>query len=362
VLDPVHVQDSETLARFQRQARVMSQVQDEHVVRLIDHHVESDPYYLVLEFGGGKRLSAYLKLVGSFEPTLALGIALQAALGLEALHRLDVVHRGIGPTTLSITVEGRVYINDLSLAKPVGDKEITRPGFLPPGGEMVFMAPEQIEGQADKRGDVYGLGATLYAMLTGHPPFLARNSIELALAIQNAQPQAITRFRSDTPDEITALVGRCMAKAPDDRFQTISELVRVVRGLSCVDVAQERQIKEALEGLPVEQRESYRQAKLISGSGAQYPLVAGENLVGRCDARRSILPQVDLSQERRGKTVHRQHALVYLVNDTWVITVDKEIHNVTRVNGEKLAQGDKRPLSDGDQIQLGAVKLTFQIF
>jgi serine/threonine protein kinase len=252
-------------------------------------------------------------------------------------------------------------VGDLGIAKSIGGSGITRPRFTPPIREPAYMAPEQTRAQADKRTDIYGLGATLYAMLTGLPPYTDRTLVQLSLSIETGQYRPIAQMQPGVPDAVISLVSQCMARVPSDRPRSVGRLVRAIESLPGVRIAGREELCDALQGLFFDGGEPSPRAALVSERGTRYPLQVGNNLVGRRDPRRAIEPRVDLTQEQNAKTVHRAHARVYPVNDRWIIAVDRQSVNRTLINGTRLCPGEKRPLANGDQIELGAVKLVLQI-
>ena len=202
---------------------------------------ESHPPFLIMELLHGEDLGACLDRRGALPPELAIDITLQTCSALEAIHSRNIIHRDLKPGNLFLVGGDEGYpivkLLDFGLAKLLYEDDPymrSRPGaFI---GTPEYMAPEQIRGgEMDDLVDVYAMGALLYEMLSGQPPFIAKEfSDKLKLAL-TARPEPPSKIRaavdgvriSPLLDEI---VLRCLEKRPDRRFQSISELKSVVEG------------------------------------------------------------------------------------------------------------------------------------
>ncbi len=224
VLAPEIAVDPLARRRFEREARSAAAVSHPHVVVIHAVDESHNPPYLVMEFIQGKNLADKLAAQGMLSVKEILRIGSQMADGLAAAHRQGLVHRDIKPANVLLEngVE-RAKLTDFGLAKTVDDVSITRTGDL--SGTPQFMSPEQASGgPVDRRTDLFSLGAVLYAMCTGRPPFRADNPLTLLKRICEDVPRPIQQVNPDVPGWLCAIVDRLLAKSPEDRFQTAAEV------------------------------------------------------------------------------------------------------------------------------------------
>jgi formylglycine-generating enzyme required for sulfatase activity len=182
-----------------------------------------------MEYVEGISLAEYLKKKGPLPIRLACNLARQVAEGLQHAHDLGMVHRDIKPGNLMLMKNGRVKILDFGLArlrtKVLPGEGLTRTGSYM--GTPEYMPPEQARdaSRADGRADVYSLGATLYCLLTGRPPFVKENALDVMLAHVQEIPRPLHQVRPEIPEGLSAVVARMLAKEPAQRYQT-AELVK----------------------------------------------------------------------------------------------------------------------------------------
>ncbi|HXD89169.1 MAG TPA: protein kinase, partial [Urbifossiella sp.] len=166
---------------------------------------------------------------GPLAVTLACHFARQTALGLQHAFEKGMVHRDIKPQNLMVTRKGQVKILDFGLARLALDAEAGKPPSTSPSlllGTPDFLSPEQARNphDVDIRSDLYSLGCTLYALLTGRPPFSKSTTlIDKLLAHTEEQADPLSKYRGDVPETLAAVVGKLMAKRPEDRYATPAE-------------------------------------------------------------------------------------------------------------------------------------------
>ena len=235
--------DASLLKRFEAEAQTVAQLDHPNVVRVHEVGTEGRNPFLVMDLIDGQSLHDLLKEQGPLEPRRAARLTRTLADALEHAHQRSIVHRDLKPANVLINREGEPMVTDFGLAKDLSasGEGLTRDGQWV--GTPGFMPPEQATGQLrriDRRSDVYGLGGTLYAMLTGNPPFAAQTALETVKAIQESRPVPPRQSRPEVEPDLEAICLKCLAKEPEARYQSAQELAA--------------DLERFLEGLPVEAR------------------------------------------------------------------------------------------------------------
>jgi Tol biopolymer transport system component len=237
---PQHMASSpEVRQRFEREAKTISQLSHPHICALYDVGREGETEYLVMELLEGETLTDRLaKGALPLEQTLRYGTEIADA--LDKAHRQGIVHRDLKPGNVMITKSG-VKLLDFGLAKAMAPSAQTssltalptQQGLTQEGtilGTFQYMAPEQLEGkEADGRTDIFAFGAVLYEMATGKKAFSAVSQASLITAIMSAEPPAISAVQPMSPVVLDRVVKTCLAKDPEDRWQSASDLKRELR-------------------------------------------------------------------------------------------------------------------------------------
>lgn len=221
----------EAAERFLREIRSAAKLNHPNVVTAYNALQEGELLVLSMEYVPGEDLGRIVKTRGPLPVATACYYVYQAALGLQHAHERQMVHRDIKPANLILHKEGRkriVKVLDFGLAKATSEKsaqtDLTAEGRVL--GTPDYIAPEQTmdAASADIRADVYSLGCTLYYLLTGRGPYLARNLYELLRCHQESPPDPIESLRADVPPELIAVILRMLAKSPLHRYQTPGEV------------------------------------------------------------------------------------------------------------------------------------------
>jgi len=220
------------LRRFEREARAASKLSSPHTIRVFDFGASDDGiYYIAMEYLAGADLTALVRDHGPMPPARAARLARQACLSLAEAHDAGIVHRDVKPRNLFVTRVGDDYdalkLLDFGVARQVTEgSEVTATIASELRGTPAYMAPEVCSGQpADAQSDIYSLGATLYFLLTGAPPFEAQSPGALFVAHLTEAPQSPSARRGEAlPDELERIVLRCLAKRPEERFTSAREL------------------------------------------------------------------------------------------------------------------------------------------
>ncbi len=179
---------------------------------------------IVMQFVAGGSLQERIDQDGPLELKEVLRIAMQTAAGLAAAHAQGVVHRDVKPANILLEngVE-RVKLTDFGLARVMDDASLTLSGVI--AGTPQYMAPEQAWGRdVDARADLFSLGAVMYAMCSGHSPFRARTTMAVLKRVCEDSPRPLRAINPDIPDWLVAIIEKLLAKNPDDRFQTATEV------------------------------------------------------------------------------------------------------------------------------------------
>ena len=230
--DPLMVQ------RFQREARVLSQLDTPYIARFLNAAEDAGYHYLVMEFVRGRDVLSLLKDTGALGVPLALHVTTCVARALRDVHAHGLIHRDIKPSNI-ILVDAPdaefppVKLCDFGLARTVeqdDDAQLTALGATP--GTPKFMAPEQIRGrELGPPVDVYALGATLFALVTGRPPYLGPQHAVLAAHVADPVPDA-RELVPDLDERLTAIIERAMAKDPAERFEHAGAMLDALEEVS----------------------------------------------------------------------------------------------------------------------------------
>jgi serine/threonine protein kinase/class 3 adenylate cyclase len=232
----------DALRRFRKEARLLAEVNNPYVTNLLEVNEDRGTEYLVLEFVAGRSLGSLLAERGRLDEPTALAIAADVARALADAHDRGIVHRDIKPDNILLTPEEgasppryRVKVSDFGLARHVVETESLQMTQASVVGTPQYMAPEQCTGgEIDPRTDVYALGATLYHLLAGRPPFTATTMTELFRMHLTQSPPALAKFNPEASGGVTRIIERALSKAPDERQHDagvlLRDLERLLRG------------------------------------------------------------------------------------------------------------------------------------
>ena len=232
ILWPSLSKDEEQMHRFIRAMKTMLPIEHENIIRLYNAGVAGPHAWLAMEYVDGESLTKVIQRIGvagMLDWRKAYGVAVHIARALECAAEHKIIHRNIMPANILLTRQKVAKLGDLMFAKALegtAAEQVTRPGQLV--GELAYMSPERTRGTTDVdcRSDNYGLGANVYAMLTGHPPFVDSSMPALINKIRNVEPEKPTKFQFSIPDMFLGVALRALAKKPEDRYQTASEMLK----------------------------------------------------------------------------------------------------------------------------------------
>jgi serine/threonine protein kinase len=261
ILPDHFAEDPERRERFTREAKIISSLNHPHICALYDVGVQGRTQFLVMEYVDGETLHDRIQR-GPVPVEQALEYLIQIADALDKAHRHGIVHRDLKPGNIMLTKSG-VKLLDFGLAaRRVGSspasgdllttdsaQALTVAGTI--RGTVQYMAPEQLHGQpSDARSDIFAFGAVAYEMLTGKPAFEGTSRAGLIGAILRDEPTPITDLVPDIPSSMARPLTRCLAKDPDERWQTANDLLFQLRSLSpssdAVSVTRRRRARTSL--------------------------------------------------------------------------------------------------------------------
>ncbi len=236
------VHDELMRARFFREAKLLAALESDHVVKILDvGRLDDDTPYLVMELLDGEDLEARCER-GPIAVRDAVRFIIEACAGLAEAHAIGVIHRDVKPQNLFVArsrsgVE-RIKVLDFGIAKRTANMTASKGGTTGESmiGPPAFMAPEQITSSrdVDARADIWSLGATLYQLLAGSPPFRGDDNIKVLAAILHGPVPPIRVARPEVSRELAEIVEACLQKKPADRPQTVTELAARLEALEDV--------------------------------------------------------------------------------------------------------------------------------
>ena len=235
VMSTRYASDEEFVERFKREAQSAAALSHPNIVSIFDRGESEDgTYYIAMEYLPGGTLKDRILKRGALPARTAAAVALQMAEALRAAHERDVIHRDIKPHNILITGSGDVKVTDFGIARAASSSSMTRTGHIL--GTAHYISPEQAMGEpVGPASDLYSLGIVLYEMLTGELPFDADTPIGIAMKHVNGHLRPPRDLNPSVPNGINAITIRLLAKSPEDRYGSDSELIedleRVCAGL-----------------------------------------------------------------------------------------------------------------------------------
>jgi serine/threonine-protein kinase len=228
VLKPELLRDSVFRKRFQHEARAAAEVDNKHVVRVLDSGRENDLCFLVMNYVESRSLAELTWSGGPSALPKIVNLAAGVASGLDALHQAGLVHRDVKPSNILIDEAGNALLTDFGLAKGRAYTVLTRPGQAL--GTLDYMAPEVVRGEpATPSSDIYSLGCVIYECVTGAPPFGERSFFEVGTAHVEEQPPDPRSMRNDLSEGFAWAMLTALAKESRQRPTTASAYAYMLR-------------------------------------------------------------------------------------------------------------------------------------
>jgi non-specific serine/threonine protein kinase len=218
LLHPALARNAMYRERLRREAQIAASLTSPRVVRIVDLDEHEGIPFIVQEYVAGETLDRQLERDGKFPLLEALAIGREVARALEAAHAAGIVHRDLKPENIKL-VDGQVKVLDFGIARADGIPSLTATNAWV--GTVEFCAPERALGLGDIRSDVYSLGVILFALITGRLPFDGPTPMAIMRAHESAPPP----IPDDLPHQVQAVLARCLAKHPNERYQTPTDLI-----------------------------------------------------------------------------------------------------------------------------------------
>jgi serine/threonine-protein kinase len=241
LIHPVRAGDPRALARFEREVRTTARLSHPNTIEIYDYgHTEDGTFYYVMEYLRGLSLDQLVERHGPLPPGRVIYLLRQACDALGEAHGAGIVHRDIKPANIFASRRGGLYdfvkLLDFGLVKSIAGPDslhLSHDGVV--AGSPLYISPEQASGERepDRRSDLYAIGAVAYYLLAGRPPFEGNSAIRVMIAHARDPVEPPSRHRRDIPADLEAVVLRCLAKDPADRFPDADDLGRALAACGC---------------------------------------------------------------------------------------------------------------------------------
>jgi serine/threonine-protein kinase len=243
LLAPPLAKDESFRVRFERESQRAAEIDHPNIIPIYDAGEADGELYIAMKYVAGSDLKQLIAREKTLSVSRALFLLEQAAAALDAAHDRDLIHRDVKPANILVEdASERVYVTDFGVVKHTLTRGQTRTGFFV--GTTDYAAPEQIEARdVDARTDVYSLGCVLYECLAGSPPFDRAADVAVMHAHLTQPPPLLSSVRSDLPKSLDRTIARAMAKDPDERYSTCSELMQAARAAALSSHSTDREAR-----------------------------------------------------------------------------------------------------------------------
>lgn len=223
VLKDSFKENEEIIRKFKKEAQAIATLSDPNIVNVLDVGNQDDMNYIVMEFIEGKTLKKIIQERGHLPNEVAIRIAIKVASALACAHKNNIVHRDIKPHNILVTAEGVVKVTDFGIAKSMDSSTLAHTNTIM--GSAHYFSPEQAKGSyIDFRTDIYSLGVVIYEMTTGKVPFDGDSAVTVALKHIQDNVTPPKEINPEIPEGLNQLILKCMAKNPDERYDSVVDL------------------------------------------------------------------------------------------------------------------------------------------
>ncbi len=326
----LHVLSSDETVHFQNEARALAQLNRPGIVKILDFGITDGEYpFMVMAFEQGTSLTNYFKEVGVMNPDDTRYLAGRIADALAYAHKQGIYHRDVKPANVLVVASLDGFIKDVTLidfgVAKFRKAEYDLDESPTIAGTPLYMSPDQAAGvEYDARSEVYSVGCLLYEALTGKPPFEADSALQLFNLHATVPPQAVSSIRRDIPPhtELELIIDKCLAKSPEDRFQSMDEFAAAIAEIepsaSCdqrVEVDRRTNVSGSLPTKSISKQRAliivslltmaalaaYAAMNIAVGSRAKPPASAGVRLRGQQAALQTLDSMIDFAEDLQDK-------------------------------------------------------------
>ncbi|MEP6892902.1 MAG: Stk1 family PASTA domain-containing Ser/Thr kinase [Gaiellaceae bacterium] len=225
ILHERYANDEQFVERFRREATHAAGLSHQNIVSIYDRGSADGSYFIVMEYVEGRTLKELLVNRGPCPVPVAIAYARQILGALRYAHRNGIIHRDIKPHNVIVDREGRIQVADFGIARAGASSQMTEAGSII--GTAQYLSPEQARGApVDESSDLYSTGIVLYELLTGVVPFTGETAVEIAMKHLSHIPAAPSTIRPEIPHDLDLVVLRALAKDPEDRYRSASDMDR----------------------------------------------------------------------------------------------------------------------------------------
>jgi len=228
ILLPQHSQDPETVERFLREARLYAKLEHKNIIPIYDTGIQEQHVFITMKYIRGESLKHVLATQKRIAPGQLPGIISGVAQALAYIHQQGIIHRDIKPANIIVEKASQaVYLADFGIARAESSQTLTQTGMIV--GTPFYLSPEQIKGKKiDQRADIYALGATLYELVTGEPPFQGDSALEILYQHINEKAKSLAIMVLNIDPVVERIIVRCIEKDPARRFQKVEEIIAML--------------------------------------------------------------------------------------------------------------------------------------
>lgn len=221
--------DHDFVVRFRQEAQAAAKLSHPNIVNIYDVGYDENVHYIVMEYVRGETLKEYIEKHGHLPINTSIQITFDIGEALENAHKNGIVHCDIKPHNILVTETGRIKVADFGIARAINSSATNKDDHAVLGSVHYFSPEQASGGPVDERTDIYSLGVVMYEMMTGVVPFEGETAISVALQHVQDDIPLPTKYNRRIPRLVEQCILKAMAKNPDDRFQSIAEMMSELR-------------------------------------------------------------------------------------------------------------------------------------